>query len=68
MWNETEQSKVRVAKMNHLRITSGVRGFNTLKNEEIYERFRISERTRSMKYEVVEWVKRNILRWYGHVK
>ncbi len=36
-------------------------------NEDMYGRFGMSETAVEIDCEVVEWVKRSTLRWYGHV-
>ncbi len=54
--------------MSYLRSTCEVRKMDVKSNENVYNRFGISSKCEGMKCEVVEGVKRNTLRWFGHMK
>ena len=63
-----EQSKIRAVEMTYLRAAAGVTRLDRVRNEEVYERFGMEEGALGVRCGVVEWVKRNSLRWYGHVR
>ncbi|MEL7177812.1 MAG: reverse transcriptase domain-containing protein [Pseudomonadota bacterium] len=67
-WNTEQQSKVRAVEMNYLRRACGVSRVDRERNEDIYARFGMSEKGVGVNCGVVEWVKRNTLRWFGHVE
>ena len=67
-WNEAQQSKIRAVEMDFLRSACGLTRLERESNERIYSRYGMSERGVGMKCGVVEWVKRNTLRWFGHVE
>ena len=67
-WSETHQSKIRAVEMDYLRGACGVTRWERESNERIYNRYGMSEKGIGMKCGVVEWVKRNTLRWFGHVE
>ena len=64
---EGEMSKIRAVEMSFLRAASGISIVEGVSNERIYENFGMSERKEGMSCGVMEWMKRNTLRWYGHV-
>ena len=66
-WNEAQQSKIRAVEMDYLRGACGVTRLERESNERIYNRYGMSERGVGMECGVIEWVKRNTLRWFGHV-
>ncbi len=65
---EGEMSKIRAVEMSFLRAASGISIIERVSNERIYENFGMSEKKEGIKCGVVEWMKRNTLRWYGHVR
>lgn len=55
--------------MMHLRAACGVMVLDRMrKYEDLYERCRMAERVERVKFEEVEWVERNTLKWYGNTK
>ena len=67
-WNTSDQSKIRAVEMTYLRAGVGVTRMDRISNEEVYERYGMAEEKPGVDCGVVEWVKRNALRWYGHVR
>ena len=67
-WNESEQSKIQAVEMSYLRAASGRHRMERVGNREVYENFGMEEKAEGINCGVVEWVKRNTLRWYGHVR
>ncbi len=66
MWNRAQQSRVRAVEMNYLRGACGVTKRDGKSNESVYERCGMGSRANGVTCGVVEWVKRNTLRWFGH--
>ena len=53
------------------KLLRGACGFtkkDLISNESVYERFGMESKGEGIKCGVVEWVKRNTLRWFGHVE
>ena len=67
-WNEAQQSRIRAVEMSYLRGACGLTRQDLESNESVYERFGMESRGEGIKCGVVEWVKRNTLRWFGHVE
>jgi len=67
-WNEAHQSRIRAVEMSYLRGACGVSRWDGERNERVYERYGMSENARGVDCGVVEWVKRNTLRWFGHME
>ncbi len=53
--------------MSYIWGASGVSRWDIESNEDTYGRFGMSEAAAGVECGVVEWVKRNTLRWYGLV-
>ena len=67
-WNEMHQSRIRAVEMSYLRGACGSTWQEMESNENVYERFGMGSKGEGIKCGVVEWVKRNSLRWFGHVE
>ncbi len=67
-WNGAQQSSVRAVEMSYLRGACGVSRWDGLSNTSVYERCGTRERGSGVGCGVVEWVKRNTLRWCGHIE
>ena len=67
-WNVAEQSKIRAVEMTYLRAGAGITRLDRVSNEEVYEGYGMMDKASGVNCGVVEWVKRNALRWYGHVR
>ena len=52
----------------YLRTACGVSRLDGESNESVYNRFGMASKGEGMKCGVVEWVKRNTLRWFGHME
>ncbi len=63
MWNRAWQSRVRAVEMRYLRGACGV----TRWDGESNERCGIGCHTNGVNCGLVEWMKRNTLRWFGHI-
>ena len=67
-WNSAQQSRLRAVEMSYLRGACGVTRWDGLSNESVYERCGMSHCANGVQCGAVEWVKRNTLRWYGHME
>ena len=67
-WNVAEQSKIRAVEMIYLRAAIGVTRMDRVRNDEVYERCGMAEGLPGVNCGVVNWVNRNALKWYGHVR
>ena len=67
-WNEAQQSRIQAVEMSYLRGACDVSRWDRERNESVYERFGMEEKGRGINCGVVEWVKRNTLRWFGHIE
>ncbi len=67
-WNGAQQSRVRVVEMSYLRGACGVSRLDGLSNECVYKRCGMRGRGSGIGCDVVEWMKRNTLRWFGHTE
>ncbi len=65
-WNAAQQSQVRTVEMSYMRGACGVSRLDGESNEDMYERFGMSEAAVGMDSRVIELVKRSTLIWYGH--
>ncbi len=54
--------------MSYLRGARGVTRWDGESNETVYERCGMGSQVRGVNCGVVEWVKRNTLRWFGHIE
>ena len=61
-------SRIQAVEMSFLRGACGVNRMDGESNDEIYERFDVSLKGEGAKCGVVKGVKRNILRWFGHME
>ncbi len=68
VWSEKQRSKIQVVEMSYLRSACGVRRVDGESNESVCNRFGMSSKGEGMKCGVVEGVKLNTLRWFGHMK
>ena len=67
MWNRTQYSGVCAVEMSYLRGASGVTRWDGESNKIMYEMCGMSSQANGVNCGVVEWVKRNTLRWFGHI-
>ena len=67
-WNTAQQSRIRAMEISYLRSGCGVTRWDGLSNECVYERCGMSPCAKGVQCGVVEWVKRNTLRWFGHIE
>ncbi len=63
-----QQSKVRAVGMSYLRSACGVSRMDRMSNESMYERFGMCHVGEGEKCGVVEEVKRQTLKWFGHME
>ena len=68
MWNESQRSRIQAVEMSFLRGACGIGRMDGESNERVYGRFGMSSKGEGMKCGVVELVKRNTLRWFGHIE
>ena len=68
VWNERQRSRIRAVEISFLRSACGVSRMDGESNERVYERFDMASRGDGTQCGVVEYVKRNTLRWFGHVE
>ncbi len=66
VWNRAQQSRVHAVEMSYLRGVCGVTQWDGENNESVYERCGMRSCANGVSCGVVEWVKRNTLRWFGH--
>ncbi len=66
--NRAQQSGVHAVEMSHLRGACGVTRWDGESNDSVYERCGVGSQANGVKCGVVEWVKRNTLRWFGYIK
>ncbi|KAK3893161.1 hypothetical protein Pcinc_003002 [Petrolisthes cinctipes] len=67
-WNRVHQSRIGAVEMSYLKGACGLTRWDGESNESVYERCGMSEKAIGIECGVVERVKRNTLRWYGHVE
>ncbi len=67
-WNGVQQSRVHTVEMSYLRGACGVSRWDGLSNENGYERCGMRGHGSGVGCGVAEWVKRSILRWFGHIE
>ncbi len=67
-WNRAQQSRVNAVEMSYLRGACGVTRRDGQSNESVYERCGMGSQVNGVNCEVVEWVKGNMLRWFGHTE
>ena len=59
---------MRGEEMSYLRGACGVTGWEGESNESVYERCGMGPCANRVKCGVVEWVKINTLKWFGHLE
>jgi len=67
-WNDSQQSRIQAVEMNYLRGACNISRRDMESNARIYRRFGMESDGVGIRCGVVEWVKRNTLRWFGHVE
>ncbi len=67
-WNRAQQSRVRAVEMSHLSGACRMTRCDGERNESMYERCGMGNHANGMNCGVVEWVKINSLRWFGHTE
>ncbi len=67
-WNRAQPARVQAVEMSYLRGACGVRRWDGEGNKSVYERCGMGNHVYGVNCEVVEWVKRNMLRWLEHTK
>ncbi len=67
-WNRAQKSGVRAVEMSYLRGACGVTRWDGGNNRSVYENCDIGTLANGVNCGVVEWVKRNTLRWCGHIE
>ena len=67
-WNSSQQSRVCDVEMSDLKGACGVTRWEGESNKSVYERCGMGPCAHGVKCGVVEWVKRNTLRWFDHVE
>ena len=67
-WNKGQQSRVRAVEMSYLRGACGATRWDGESNESVYERCGMETHAKGVNCGVVEWVKRNTLKWFGHIE
>ncbi len=66
-WNESQRSRVQAVEVSYLRTECSVSRMDGMSNESVYERFGMCHVGEGKKCRVVEEVKRQTLKWFGHV-
>ncbi len=67
-WNKSQRSRVQAVEMSYLRSACGVSRMNGMSNESVYEHCGMSHVGEGKKCGVVEEVKRQTLKWFGHME
>ncbi len=67
-WKKAQQSRVHAVEMSYLRGACVVTRWEGENNESVYEKCGVETCASGVKCGVVEWVKRNTLRWFGNIK
>ena len=68
VWNEGQRSRIQAVEMSYLRGACSLSRMDGESNESVYGRFGMSVKGEGMNCGVVEVVKRNTLRWFGHLE
>ena len=66
-WNRAQQSRVHAVEISYLRGACGVTRWEGDSNKSVYESCSMRPCANVVKCDVVEWVKRNMLMWFGHM-
>ncbi len=67
-WNRAQQSRVCTVEMSYLSGECGVTRWDGESNESVYNSCGMGSRANGVNCGVVEWMKRNTLRWFGHIE
>ncbi len=67
-WNESQRSRVQAVEMSYLRSVCGVGRTDGMSNESVYECFGTCYMGEGKKRRVVEKVKQQTLKWFGHME
>ncbi len=67
-WNESQRSRVQAMEMSYLKSVCGVSRMGGMTNESVYEHFGMCHVGEGKKCGVVEEVKRQTLKWFGHLE
>ncbi len=68
VWNKSQRSRVQAVEMSYLRSACGVSRLDGMSNESVYEHFGMCHVGEGKKCGVVEVVKRQTLKWFGHME
>ncbi len=67
-WNESQRSRVQAVEMSYLRSACGVSRMDGMSNESVYKCFVMGHVGEGKKCGVVEEVKQQTLKWFGHME
>ncbi len=67
-WIRVKQLRVHAVEMSCLRGVCRLNRWDGLSNKSVYERCGRRVSGSGVRFSVVEWVKRNIMRWFGHIE
>ncbi len=67
-WNESQRSRVQAVERSYLRSACGVSKMDGMSNESVFECFGMCYVGEGKKCGVVEEVKRQTLKWFGHME
>ncbi len=67
-WNESQRSRVQAVEMSYSRSACSVSRMDGMSNESMYERFVMCHVGEGKKCGVVEEVKQQVLKWFGHME
>ncbi len=67
-WNESQRSRMQAVEMIYLRSACGVSRMDGMSNKSVYEHFGMCHVGEGKKCGVVEKVKRQTLKWFGHME
>ncbi len=63
-----QESRVHAVEMSYLRGACGVTRWDGESNESMYEGCGMGNHANEVNCRIGEWVKRNMLRWFGHIE
>ena len=67
-WNRAQQSRVCAMERSYLKGACGMTRWEGEKNESVCGKRIMGPSAKGVKRGVLEWVKRNTLRWFGHME
>ncbi len=67
-WNESQRFRVQAVEMSYLRSACGVSRMDGVSNESVYKHFGMSHVGVGKKCVVVEEMKKQTLKWFGHIE